>query len=201
MFTPQGIRLILAAALFVFLLVALTMTYNLGSANASGSTQQQGEKEERHLEDLIPKHVPLRIKIKKEKEKEFKDLNNDRWARDFELEVTNVGDKPIYQFYLTLIFDVKDASGQNVSAPVYYGRAELGDHRVRARPEDVPLKPGESCTLKIHPGQLDAWDIVQRTEGRRHPKSIKVQFEMLSFGDWSGLMGPDAIAVPRKIGK
>jgi hypothetical protein len=94
---------------------------------------------------------------------------------------------------------VKNSAYQDVEAPIYYGRAELGDHRVHAEPEDVPLKPGESCFLKIHPGQLDAWDIIRREEGRPYPKNIKIIFQTLSFGDGTGLMGPDAMAVPRKI--
>ena len=47
--------------------------------------------EERELEDKIPKHLPIKVKIKKEKEKAFKDLKNEKWLRDFELEITNTG--------------------------------------------------------------------------------------------------------------
>lgn len=195
MLNPSHIKLLLAVLMVVSVFIALGSTYTMGPVGVA--TKTQGE--ERHLENQIPKHVPLGIKIKKEKEKQFKDLENENWAHDFELEVTNTGDKPIYQFYLTLVLDMKDSSGQYVDAPVYYGRAELGDHRVRATPDDIPLKPGESCILKIHPGQLEAWDIIRRKEGRPHPKHIKVEFDMLSFGDGTGLMGPDAIAVPRKI--
>jgi hypothetical protein len=57
---------------------------------------QELEKEERQLEDAIPKHVPIKVKIKAEKEKAFKDLHNEKWLRDLEIEVTNTGTKPIY---------------------------------------------------------------------------------------------------------
>jgi hypothetical protein len=192
----EYVRLVMVVALLGSELVALAITYNLSTSDASVMVQHG----DRQLENLIPKNVPLGIRIRKDKEKEFKDLGNEKWAHDLELEVTNTGDRPIYEFYLYLILDVKDSSGQNVMAPVYYGRAELGDHRVRATPEDVPLKPGESCILKIHPGQLEAWDIIRREEGRPYPKKISVKFEMLSFGDGTGLMGPDGRAVPRRPG-
>src|SRR6185503_20775947 len=63
------------------------------------------QEEERQLEDLIPKHVPIKIKIKKEKEAGFKDLKNEQWGREFELEVTNTGTKPIYSLYLSVWTD------------------------------------------------------------------------------------------------
>lgn len=87
---------------------------------------------ERIFENLIPKHVPLKIKIKKEKEPGFKDLKNENWDREFELEVTNTGDKPIYEFYLLMITDVKAAAGYRIVAPLTYGRPELADLKSQA---------------------------------------------------------------------
>jgi hypothetical protein len=49
-----------------------------------------------------------RSKLKKEKEESFKDLKNEKWLREFELEVTNTGDKPIYFLYIMLGTNVKD---------------------------------------------------------------------------------------------
>ena len=80
------------------------------------------QKEERQLEDEVPKHVPIKIKIKKEKEAGFKDLNNEKWAREFELEVINTGTKPIYFLYLYVVTDVKAAAGFRIVFPLYYGR-------------------------------------------------------------------------------
>src|ERR1051326_2157628 len=105
----------------------------------------------------------FRSKSRRRKKAGFKDIANEDWARDFEVEVTNIGDRPIYEFYLVLVLDVKDDSNQDVQAPLYYGRAELGDHRVHAKSTDVPLRPGESCFLKIHPSQVEAWDVLRRT--------------------------------------
>jgi hypothetical protein len=47
--------------------------------------------EERELDNTVPKHLPIKVQIKKEKEKAFKDLKNEKWVRDFELEITNTG--------------------------------------------------------------------------------------------------------------
>lgn len=155
--------------------------------------------QERQLEDTIPKHIPIKIKIKKEKEAAFKDLKNERWARDFELEVTNTGAKPIYGLELYVITDVKAAAGFRIIFPLFYGRDELGDLRTKADPTDIPIKPGESVSLTIHPGQLDAWDIARHRENRPFPKHLKVDFQFLSFGDGTGYWGTDGTALPRKI--
>jgi len=180
--------------MLVSLLLSLAATYNISRTDASAKTQQE-EKQERELVNLIPKHIPLAIKIRKEKEKEFKNFNNERWARDFELEVTNTGDKPIYMFYLYLLLDTKAAAGYRIEATLSYGNLREIDQK--PTPDDVPLEPGESTVLKIHPGQLDAWDIARRKEGRPHPKRIEVEFQGLSFGDGTGYVTAQGVAVPR----
>jgi len=105
------------------------------------------QENERQLEDLIPKHVPIKIKIKKEKEAGFKDLNNEKWAWEFELEVTNTGTKPIYSLDLYVVTDVKAAAGFRIVSMLSYGRPELGDIRTKAEPTDVPIQPGESVFM------------------------------------------------------
>jgi hypothetical protein len=59
----------------------------------SPSSAQSGE---RVLESLISKEVPIMVKVKREKEDSFKDMKNEDWAREFEFELTNTGNKPIF---------------------------------------------------------------------------------------------------------
>ena len=225
MITPKRIRLVLAITLVASLFAFLAVTYNDGRTEASGKVlkskilrrydrkreqpnakeldllrknAQEEEPKERVLLVEVPKHMPLMVRIKKEKEKEFKDLKNERWARDFELEVTNIGDRPIYYFYLMLITDVKAAVGFRIVAPVSYGRSELDTPGVKATTDDVPLNPGQATILKIHPGQLEAWDIARRKENRPHPRKTRVQFQGLNFGDGTGFWGDTGVALPRK---
>jgi hypothetical protein len=82
--------------------------------------------EERELEDRIPKHLPIKVKIKKEKVKAFKDLKNEKWARDLVLEVTNTGDKPIYLLHFNVILpEIRDEGGRNISFGLSYGGDKL----------------------------------------------------------------------------
>ena len=157
------------------------------------------QEDERQLVDLIPKHVPIKIKIKKEKELGFKDLNNEKWAREFELEVTNTGTKPIYALDLLVLTDVTAAAGFRIIFPLYYGRNELGDIRTKAEPTDIPIKPGESVSLTIHPSILNAWDYKRKHENRPLPKRLEVKIQFLNFGDGTGYVGSGAAPLPRAI--
>jgi len=144
----------------------------------------------------ISPHIPISIKIKKEKEEAFKDLDNKDWAHDFELEVTNTGTKPIYALDLETAWDVPNLGGQELYAMLVYGRVEMGDLRSVPTPEDIPIKPGESAVLTVHPSTVTAWDINGRKEGRRLPKWVEVRFQFLSFGDHTGYVGYSGGAMP-----
>lgn len=170
-----------------------------GPSEIAAFKKSLAQEEERKLEDLIPKHVPIKIKIRKVKEAGFKDVNNEKWAREFELEVTNTGTKPIYYVDLYVVTDVKAAGGFRIVFPLTYGRTELGDIRKKAEPTDIPIKPGETVSLKINSSQLDAWDVARRKENRPFPKHLKVEFQFLSFGDVTGYFGTDAAPLPRQV--
>ena len=157
--------------------------------------QKRLQKEERELDDQIPKDLPIKIKIKPEKEKKFKDLNNENWADDFELEVTNTGTKPIYFIYILLITDVKAAAGYRIVFPLYFGRPELGKVGALPTSEDPSIEGRESYSLRIHTGQLEAWKLMNQREGRPHPKRIEAKFQKLFFGDGTGY-GPGGIPLP-----
>src|ERR1700752_43787 len=134
---PTALAKILAAAL-VLSVVGILMT-------ASLLTSSSAALQERVFENKIPAHIPIKIKIKKEKEKSFKDLKNEKWLREFELELTNTGDKPIYFLYITMDTDVKfDRVGPEIVFPLTYGRAQLGDIVTKATSDDVAIKPGET---------------------------------------------------------
>lgn len=140
---------------------------------------------ERVLENSIPKHLPIKVKMRKEKEESFKDLQNNKWTQDFELEVTNTGEKPIYFLNIELISDVK-LDGARLVFGLFYGRPQLGTIISKAESDDVPINPGETYVFKIHPGQIRAWE--QSMNEGIHPDATRIQvlFQALSFGDGNG---------------
>src|ERR1044071_9491726 len=117
---PNALAKSLAAVLVLSVAGVLIMALRLTPSSAA--------LQERIFENKIPAHIPIKIKIKKEKEKSFKDLKNEKWLREFELEVTNTGDRPIYYLEITMNTGVMfDGSGPEIVFPLRYGRPELGD--------------------------------------------------------------------------
>jgi hypothetical protein len=149
------------------------------------STAQSPEKEEREIEDISPKHMPIKFKVKNEEK--IKDLKNERWERDLEVEVTNTGARPIYFISFGLgMPDVKGPNGLVIGFTFKYGRINLIDYTVKAEPDDIPLLPGETHVFKIREDNVKGWESVKA----KYPKPKKLQFKMysISFGDGTGLI-------------
>jgi hypothetical protein len=137
----------------------------------------------RVFENEVSENVPIKIRIKKEES--FKDLKNDSWVREFELELTNTGNKPIYFLLLHLVTDVS-AGGQPFVFPIVYGRAELGGIISKARLDDIPIKPGETHIFKINLGSIEAWEKSVREQRHQQATWLFAEPQMLSFGDGNG---------------
>lgn len=190
---PNALAKRLAAALLLAVAGVLIIT--------SPATPSSAALQERIFENRIPAHIPIKIKIKKGKENSFKDLKNEKWLREFELDVTNTGDKPIY--YLEIVMDtgVKfEGSGPEIVFSLTYGRAELGDIVTKATSDDVPIKPGETIILTSR--SATAWETGVREN--RWPESTKFSaiIQVLSFGDGTGYWGTELYPPPvrRKSG-
>jgi hypothetical protein len=158
-------------------------------------TPSVAQMQERLLQNNVKKEVPIKLKIKKNKEKSFKDLKNGKWVSEFELEVTNTGDKPIYFLYIMLTSDVKQ-NGYPMVFPLQYGRRELGDIITRAKPEDVAIKPGETYVLTIHPGQIETWEKAVLEGEQPDATTLSAELQMLSFGNGYGYFGNEPYPPP-----
>ncbi|MEO8435799.1 MAG: hypothetical protein ABI596_12945 [Pyrinomonadaceae bacterium] len=157
-------------------------------------------KEERELDDQIPKHLPISIKIKKDKEQEFKDLKNEKWLRDFELEVKNTGDRPIYSIRLVLDMDgVRAPDGNQYGLDLIYGRGNLIDFSEHLKPQDVPLKPGETYVFRIAERYVRGWDRFTRelSKDKALPKKARIMFQSINFGDGTGFFDTAGTPFPR----
>lgn len=175
--TPKST--VLVAMLFASFLVLCGM-------GIVSSTAQSPQKAERELEDEIPKHLPIKIKVKH--------LNNEKWARDLEVEVKNTSNKPIYYLFLIVSLpEVKSESNRRMGFQLIYGRSELVSFTEPLQPEDTPIRPGESYTLKI-PEQLSlGWEqfTAKRNLSKTEPKKVKIRFGHLNFGDGTGFTATD----------
>jgi len=188
---PSPLAKSLAAALALSVVVFLII--------ASLQSPSSAALQERIFENNIPAHIPIKIKIKKEKEESFKNLKNEKWLREFELELTNTGDKPIYFLYITMGTDVKVDGGPEIVFPLAYGRAELGDIVTKATSDDVPIKPGETVTLTTK--QATAWEIGIREKRWPDATKFKAEIQVLSFGDGTGYWGNELYPPATETGR
>lgn len=177
----------------VVVLLSLVVIYGFAASMA-----QSPAKEEREIEDRIPVHVPIKVKVNNLVK--VKDLKNDNWLGDLEIEVKNIGDKPIYFLRLGLTFvDVKTDSGNEIGYSLVYGRAELIDIDQRAEPEDVPILPGDIHVFKLHESYVKGWNWYRtRVEKKPHPKKIAIIFDTINFGDGTGYVTSGGLPVLEK---
>jgi hypothetical protein len=160
------------------------------------------QEQKRELEDKIPKNVPIKVKVRVEKEKGFKDLNNRNWLSDFELEVTNTSNKPIYFLELWLMLpDTKTENNRPLAFSLRYGRDEFIDYETRSVATDVPIQPNETYTFVIPEGKQQAWRDFKVRRKEADPKKVRLKFIQLNFGDGTGFNGGDALPYPYRKGQ
>ncbi len=163
------------------------------------SFRSQLPKEERTFEDTIPKHVPIKIKLKSEKEKAFKDLTNSEWERDFELEVTNTSDKPIYYMELWLVLpETYSENNVQLAFPLRYGRVDFIHSNTRPIATDVPIQPGETHSFTILETWQRGWRQYKLRSNVPEPRKTKIELVYMSFGDGTGFTGTGAEPYPFK---
>jgi hypothetical protein len=138
----------------------------------------------------IPKHIPIKVKVK--------NINNDKWAHDLEIEVTNKSDKPIYYLSLLVIPQSDNVADENVAFWLHYGRPQLNNFSTSILSTDVPLLPNETCVLKIPESSADGWERTRIKHDKPQPHKIGLVFQALNFGDGTGFMDTQGTPVNKQ---
>jgi hypothetical protein len=187
--------------LILVLLTSLVIIDGVMSSTAQSSAQgSMQEKEEREFKNTIPSHLPLKVNLKNAER--AKDLKNEKWLDDLELEVTNTGSKPIYYLYMLLSLpDTKHDSGFKMAFQLRYGRVELVDLTEPIRPDDIPIRPGETYSFKVPEDNLEGWKLFKSRRKVPAPPKVELKLQLLNFGDGTGLAGPEGVPLPNKIGQ
>jgi hypothetical protein len=155
---------------------------------------QEVPQEEREFKDTVPKHVPIKVKLRNEQS--FKNTKNKKWARELEIEIKNTGTKPIYFMYLLLVLTDVTTGGYPYAMKLDYGRKDLLRLYTPLQPDDVPIRPGETITLKISESQVKSYEDWRDEEGRDDPKKVDFDLQLINFGDGTGLHGTDGRPSP-----
>jgi hypothetical protein len=182
----------------VFALLAFISSSAL-LANAILSPSQAQTDSERVVEFTIPKHLPIKVKLKKEKEKAIKDLKNEKWYQDFQIEVTNTSDKPIYFLSIWLILpEFVNPSGRPDGFSFTFGRMDFVDFDMRPSSTDIPLAPGGTHIFEIPDQFQKGWAAHKQRDNVSDPRRMELSLTQLSFGDGSGFIGRDGRPYPYK---
>jgi hypothetical protein len=161
--------------------------------------QESPPEGEREVVEKIPKHLPIKFKVKKPEK--LKDAKNEEWLGELEVEVTNTGTKPIYYLHISVSLpDVFAPSGLNLGFPLEYGRVDLISISEPVRPDDVPIQPGGVVVLKVPENPVEAWKLRRARGERTNPKKIVFRFNYLNFGDGTGFVGGKPIPELRERG-
>lgn len=173
------------AVLAATLLASFLVLCAVGIVSSMAQSAQDDATEERKFENTIPAHVPLKVKLKNEQS--FKDLKNKKWARELEIEVRNIGNKPIYFMYMVIFLPDMIVNGNPAGFQVTYGRKELVRLNTSIQPDDVPIRPGEVATLRISEAQVRGFEKLIDEEKRGFPKKVEFDLQLINFGDGTGL--------------
>jgi hypothetical protein len=173
--------------ILLLLLCSLAAAFGLASGVA-----QTPEKEEREVEDKIPKRLPIKVKVKNEQS--LKDSKNKKWASELEVEVTNTGDKPIY--FVNVEIEMRDVviEGDVLVLFASYGRGRLAVPETPVEEGDTPLMPGETATLKVPESQAKAFEQGRDDEKKwGDSKKIRLEVQIINFGDGTFMLGRDGV--------
>jgi hypothetical protein len=175
--------------LFLFALIAI---YGFVSGRA-----QSEAKEGREVVYKIPKHLPIKVKVKRPER--LKELGNEDWLGEVELEVANTGTRPIYYLHISVYMpDVFAPNGINYGYGFQYGRGELVSISEPVRADDVPIQPGGVVVLKVPESGAEGWKHARAKGKLTNPKKLEFIFNNLNFGDGTGFVGTDGRPLPEK---
>ena len=165
--------------LWIVLLIFAALPFLIKVAWSSSSAQSpESTAQERKLKMKEGINVPLEVKAR--------NLQSKDWLKDVEIEVKNVGKKPIYFILVYLIFP-DDKRAEKVGFPMEYGNPKLVLLDRYAQAEDPHIDPGDSYVFKIEERYQKGFEGGDK-DFPDADKKINLEFEIISFGDGTGLI-------------
>ena len=148
--------------------------------------------EERKVEIMkarsLPAGAPVTITA-------VRNLQDQDWLRNLEIEVQNTSIKPIYYLEIETYFPdlpkviAVDGIERKIMIRLIYGRQELSHLSQRPDPTDIPIRPGEKYSLRIPEakGQGLASILTERHITPAFIKKIRLRIFIVNLGDGTGV--------------
>lgn len=187
----QSIPFVSVLQLLLTLSIAFALTEPASTTSISKQNQlnQPASSSEREMGIGVPKHIPLKIDVK--------NINNEKWAHDLEIKITNKSARPIYYLSFLVKPQSENPAEEKVAFWLHYGRPQLNNFSTPVESTDVPLLPDETIVLKIPESQANGWEIERTKNNKPQPRKVGLIFQALNFGDGTGFF--DAQGTP--VGK
>jgi hypothetical protein len=202
--SAKTVKLILAAFVLMSLMVMIAVTINTGSTAAKSPIKERilRTRDKTKLPLTPNEMAALKRKAKGQEEdkrtlktQEFKEmplkyhairnLDSDSWYKDLQIEVKNVGTKPIYFILAYLEFPDHKSRGRDTGLDLTFGELKYVDIAVIADPKDVHLDPGETYVFTI-PEENRKWLAKNHENVPQEFKKLDFHIDIISFGDRTG---------------
>jgi hypothetical protein len=199
----KTIKLILALIIFGGLIVIVGATVNRGTTAAPPAPitrQILRRKDKSKLPASAAEIAELRKKGQEKdkrelKTREFKDMplkfhairnvDSETWYKDLQIEVKNVGTKPIYFILAYLEFPNHKPGGRDTGVSLTFGDLKNWDIGDQADPQDQHLEPGQTYVFTI-PEKTRPWLGKQHERVPQEFKKLDFHIDIISFGDGTG---------------
>lgn len=201
--SAQTIKLILAVSAVIGLVVIVGAKVDSGTTAAPPAPitrQIMRRKERSKLPASAAEIAELRRKAQDQekrnlKTREFKDMplkyhvirnvDSETWYKNLQIEVKNVGTKPIYFMLAYLEFPDHKPGGRNTGVSLTFGALKNWDIGDFADPQDPHLDPGETYVFTI-PEESRKWLGKQHERVPQEFKKLDFHIDIISFGDRTG---------------
>lgn len=137
---------------------------------------------------------------------EIKSINNlqsSNFPADFEIEMKNISNKPIYYMHVAVFFsETSRLMGNPYGCKLVFGNKNLININNLPDPTDIPAKPGENFVLrgvgvknirKLFESNMDGSNVGVALS------KIVIFFQMINFGDRTGYLGATPIPTAKKV--
>jgi hypothetical protein len=136
------------------------------------------EKEKRDLKTREFKDMPVKIHA-------IRNVDSETWYKDLQIEIKNIGAKPIYFILAYLEFPDHQPGGRDTGITLTFGDKKNWDIQVPADPQDQHLDPGQTYVLMIP-------EKARKGLGGEHErvpqqfKKLDFHMDIINFGDRTG---------------
>ena len=161
---------------------SLIALVTLGMPVSKNHSYASQESEEREIKIVRASNHPVTIK-------QVRNARSIRFLKDLEIEIKNITNKPIYYVSLYIRFpDIKVESKGYYAFGLHYGDIRFDQLDERAGPQDQPIPPGETVTLRV-PSSISEGFEGYKNQQNLPPalmKRVEIWLEEVSFGDGTG---------------